>query len=386
MRQSAPVRYIVTGGAGFIGSNFVKTLVRQHAADINILVIDSLTYAGNIANIAEELNLPNIDFANADIRDRDMMKKIVSEYDPTYIVNFAAESHVDRSITDPGIFLETNILGVQSLLDAARASWQKPDGSWTGERRFLQISTDEVYGALARDFESPQPLHVSAELRRVVGDRQDVQTFGKKYFNEQTPLSPHSPYSASKASADMIVMAYHDTYGMPVLITRCSNNYGPYQFPEKLIPLLINNILAGRKLPVYGRGLNVRDWLYVEDHCLAVDTVLRHGTPGQIYNIGGFNEQQNIDIVHQVIDLVAEMTNTPPRQDLIAYVADRQGHDMRYAIDPAKTAVELGWYPRTPFKDGIRMTVKWYLDNIPWIESVTSGEYLKYYSDMYDNR
>lgn len=379
-------RYLVTGGAGFIGSNFVTMLDKEYGDHVAVLVVDALTYAGNLANIAGPLAKDNINFVHGDIRDRQAMQKLVETFDPDFIVNFAAESHVDRSIDNPEVFLQTNILGVQSLLDAARACWQRADGSWRSEKRFLQISTDEVYGALTRDFETPRELHVDEKLRRVIGDRTDLQTFGRELFTEQTPLSAHSPYSASKAAADMIVMAWHDTYGMPVLITRCSNNYGPFQFPEKLIPLLINNILEGRALPVYGRGLNVRDWLYVDDHCRAVDTVLRHGKPGQIYNIGGFNEQANIDIVHTVVELVAEATQTAPRHDLITYVTDRKGHDMRYAIDPAKTAVELGWYPRTPFSKGIRKTIDWYLSNRPWMESVTSGDYLTYYKKMYSNR
>lgn len=384
--MKTPKKYLITGGAGFIGANMVNTLVKTHGDEVDILVIDSLTYAGNISNISSALERDNVHFLRADIRDRSLMKKTVVEYNPDYIVNFAAESHVDRSITDPGIFLETNIIGVQSMLDAAVALWLGEDRERHRDKRFLQISTDEVYGALTRDYDSAHPLELPDVLGRVVGDRHDLKTFGKGLFTENTPLSPHSPYSASKASADMIAMAYHDTYGLPVLITRCSNNYGPLQFPEKLIPLMINNILKGKELPVYGKGLNVRDWLYVEDHCLAIDAVLTKGVPGQIYNIGGFNEQQNIDIVGDIIDLVAEYTHTPARRELIKYVTDRLGHDMRYAIDPTKTAVELGWYPRTSFNQGIRLTVKWYLDNREWMDSVTSGDYLDYYDKMYGNR
>ncbi len=379
-------KYLVTGGAGFIGTNFIKYLLREHGDSIELTIVDALTYAGNLANIVEEIEHENVEFVRADIRDRQVMLEIMTRTKPDYVVNFAAESHVDRSITNPGIFLETNILGAQSLLDAARSVWQTNDGEWLTGKKFLQISTDEVYGALTRDFDEAKNLVVTGILENVVKNRSDLQTFGKELFNENTPLSPRSPYSASKASADMIVMAYHETYGMPVNITRCSNNYGPWQFPEKLIPLLINNICEGRQLPIYGKGLNVRDWLYVDDHCSAIDIVLRKGQIGEIYNIGGLNEQQNIDIVHTVIKLVAEMTGNDVRNDLITFVRDRAGHDMRYAIDPSKTAGELGWYPRTRFIDGIRKTVAWYIENREWTRSVTSGEYREYYTKMYDKR
>jgi len=384
--SSKKTTYLVTGAAGFIGANFVKFLLDKYGDDVNITIVDALTYAGNLMTIAEEIKRDNVTFINADIRHHENIHRIVHECDPDFIVNFAAESHVDRSIENPQIFLETNILGTQSLLDAARSLWLAQGATDIGGKCFLQIATDEVYGALSRDYDTPRSLTVPSDLQHIVVGRDDVVTFGSKLFTEDMPVAPRSPYSASKASADMIVMAYAETYGLPVNITRCSNNYGPYQFPEKLIPLLIKNILENKPLPVYGRGLNVRDWLYVDDHCAAIDLVLRRGQRGRIYNVGGLNEQQNIDIVHTVVDLVAEFTGTEPRHSLITYVKDRAGHDMRYAIDPSRLARELGWYPRTPFKDGIRRTVKWYLDNKSWCDSVTSGEYLDYYHRMYDGR
>lgn len=393
--------YLVTGGAGFIGSNFIKYLLDVHpVGEIRIVVADCLTYAGNLMNISVELESQDVCFIKADIRDSAAMKDVFACYDPDYVVNFAAETHVDRSITDPRIFLETNILGTHCLLECARLSWSMPGGGFREGKRFLQISTDEVYGSLSRDFDVPEELALSSEVRSVATGRTDmIVSYGKEFFTEATPLSPRSPYSAAKASADMIVMAYHDTYGLPVNITRCSNNYGPYQFPEKLIPLVINNILHGKKLPVYGRGINVRDWLYVEDHASAIETVLREGRDGEIYNIGGFNEKQNIDIVKEIIDAIAAIMHSEPQYrqllhcpageidyGLITYVTDRPGHDMRYAIDPTKIVTELGWYPRTPFKEGIIRTVRWYLDNREWFEDVTSGGYMKYYEEMYSNR
>ena len=374
-------KYLVTGAAGFIGANFVKYLLGQYGSDVEIVILDALTYAGNLMTIKDEIELPNVRFVKGDIGDRALVDYILREFDPDYIVNFAAESHVDRSITNPRLFLETNILGTQTLLDAARDFW----GKEPGDRKYLQISTDEVYGALELGDEARDEA-IDEDIRDVAPGRDTIRVYGPGMFTEQTPMSPHSPYSASKASADMLVMAYHDTYGLPVNITRCSNNYGPYHFPEKFIPLLINNIRNGRELPVYGKGVNVRDWLYVEDHARAIDAVLRRGRVGEIYNIGGFNEMQNIDIVHLVIDLVAEMTGTEPRTDLIRYVTDRPGHDMRYAIDPHKIAKELGWTPATKFADGIRKTIRWYIDNPEWVESVTSGDYQKYYQQMYADR
>lgn len=380
-------KYLVTGGAGFIGANFVKFLLKKYGDNVKIVVLDALTYAGNLMSISDEVRRSNVKFIHGNINDKTVVDDIFAEFNPDFVVNFAAESHVDRSITNPRIFLETNILGTQSMLDSARHAWQQPDGSWAEGKRFLQISTDEVYGSLSRDFDSPEPLKLSDHAAAVTADRQDVPAaYGKDFFFETTPLAPRSPYSSAKAGADMLVMAYAHTYGMPVNITRCSNNYGPYQFPEKLIPLLINNILEGRELPVYGKGLNVRDWLYVDDHCSAIDLVLRKGTVGEVYNIGGFNEKQNIDIVHEVIDIVAELTDTKPRHDLVKFVKDRAGHDMRYAIAPDKIADQLGWYPLTPFSEGIRKTVAWYLANRDWTRSVTSGQYREYYERMYLNR
>ena len=393
--------YLVTGGAGFIGSNFIKYLLDVHpAGEIRIVVADCLTYAGNLMNISVELESQDVCFIKADIRDSAAMKDVFACYDPDYVVNFAAETHVDRSITDPRIFLETNILGTHCLLECARLSWSMPGGGFREGKRFLQISTDEVYGSLSRDFDVPEELALSSEVRSVATGRTDmIVSYGKEFFTEATPLSPRSPYSAAKASADMIVMAYHDTYGLPVNITRCSNNYGPYQFPEKLIPLVINNILHGKKLPVYGRGINVRDWLYVEDHCKGIDMVLRNGRLGEVYNIGGFNEEQNISIVRQIIAMVRQLMEENPQyrsllsipvedinEGLISYVSDRPGHDMRYAIDPEKIATELGWYPETSFTEGIKKTVKWNLDNREWIESVSSGDYQKFYEQLYGNR
>lgn len=379
--------YLVTGGAGFIGANFVKHLLSAYRDDeIRIIILDALTYAGNLGTIADDIARPNVEFVHGDINDATLVAELFSRYDPDYVVNFAAESHVDRSISDPRVFLTTNVLGTQTLLDAARHAWAVEGGGFREGKRYLQISTDEVYGSLPRTSDTPMPLELSEELARITKGRTDVVTFGSEMFTEQTPLAPRSPYSAAKAAADMLVLAYGDTYGLPVLITRCSNNYGPFHFPEKLIPLIINNIRHGRELPVYGRGENVRDWLYVGDHVNAIDIVLRKGVPGQVYNIGGLNEQENISIVRTIIDIYAELTGTEPRHDLIRFVSDRPGHDMRYAIDPSKTARELGWAPLTPFKEGIRQTVKWNIDNTDWIDSVTSGEYLNYYSKMYDNR
>lgn len=397
-------RYLVTGGAGFIGANFVKYILKKWANDVEIIILDALTYAGNLLTIKEEINLPNVTFIKGDITDRQLVADIIKTHDPHYIVNFAAESHVDRSISNPRLFLETNILGAQNLLDCAREAWflgkdsiGKP--SYKENHKFLQISTDEVYGSLEKDYDTAQPLLLNNDVAEVTKGRSQLKTFGKHFFTESTPLAPRSPYSASKTSADLIVQAYHETYGMPINITRCSNNYGPYHFPEKLIPLIIKNILEGKQLPVYGTGENVRDWLYVEDHAKAIDMVLRNGRIGEVYNVGGFNEEQNINIVKLVISIIARIMNEESQyrnclkcdiksinNDLITYVTDRPGHDMRYAIDPTKIAVELGWYPETPFEKGIESTIRWYLDNQQWVESVTSGEYQKYYDEMYLNR
>ena len=336
---------IVTGGAGFIGSNFIFYMIDKHPED-RIICVDSLTYAGNLSTLASVMDRPNFRFVKLDIRDREGVEKLFEEEKPQVVVNFAAESHVDRSIENPGIFLETNIMGTAVLMDACRKY---------GIERFHQVSTDEVYGDL--------PL-----------DRPDL------FFTEETPIHTSSPYSTSKASADLLVLAYHRTYGLPVTISRCSNNYGPYQFPEKLIPLMIANALHDQPLPVYGEGLNVRDWLYVEDHCKAIDMILRGGRVGEVYNIGGHNEMRNIDIVK----LICAELGKP--ESLITYVTDRKGHDQRYAIDPAKIHGELGWLPETMFKDGIKKTIHWYLDNQEWWETIRSGEYMNYYEKMYGNR
>ena len=396
--------YLVTGAAGFIGSNFVKYILKKHGNDVNIIIVDALTYAGNLASIKEEIELPNVSFVKADITDYAAIKSIFDSHHIDFVVNFAAESHVDRSITNPKLFLETNIIGTQTMLQCAREAWfvgKDADGTncYQPGARYLQISTDEVYGSLSKDFEEAQPLIVSAEVKKVISGRENLQTFGKHFFTETTPLSPRSPYSASKTSADMLTMAYHETYGLPICITRCSNNYGPYHFPEKLIPLVIKNVLEGKSLPVYGKGLNVRDWLYVEDHCKGINMVLRHGRVGEVYNIGGFNEESNIEIVKRIIAIIARIMRDEPKyqkllkvdlsrinNDLITYVADRPGHDMRYAIDPTKIATELGWYPETPFTEGIEKTVRWNLDHQDWVESVTSGDYQHYYEQMYNNR
>ena len=379
--------YLITGAAGFIGANFIKYLLynKYKDADIMIVVLDALTYAGNLGTIKDDIDDERCCFVKGDIRDRDLANRLFTENDIDYVVNFAAESHVDRSIEDPQLFLSVNILGTQNLLDAARKAWVAGKGDdgypvWKSGKRYHQVSTDEVYGSL--------------------GD--------EGFFTEQTPLCPHSPYSASKTAADLIVMAYHDTYHMPVTLTRCSNNYGPYHFPEKLIPLIINNILSGKPLPVYGKGENVRDWLYVEDHCKAIDLVVREGRDGEVYNVGGHNEMKNIDIVRLTIKTIHDMmeedkelrkvlkkqefdANGDIRIDwindsLITFVADRLGHDLRYAIDPTKIKNELGWYPETCFADGIVKTIRWNLEHQDWIREVTSGDYQKYYEMMYGNR
>ncbi len=397
-------RYLVTGGAGFIGSNFVKYLLKKYGENVEILILDALTYAGNLLTIKDELNRPNVRFVKGDIADSELVTSLFAEFDPDYVVNFAAESHVDRSITHPRLFAMTNIIGTQNMLECARRAWltgKDKNGKpvYKQGKKYLQISTDEVYGSLQRDFTEPQPLKVNAEIAKVIEGRSTPTTFGTKFFTEETPLAPRSPYSAAKTSADLFTLAYHETYGLPINITRCSNNYGPYHFPEKLIPLIIKNVLDGKKLPVYGKGENVRDWLYVADHAKAIDMVLRDGRNGDVYNIGGFNEEQNISIVKLIIDTILTIMNNEPHYrkllkhpleninyGLITYVSDRPGHDMRYAIDPTKIATELGWYPETPFSEGIEKTIRWYLDNPEWVENVISGDYQNYYDQMYTNR
>lgn len=379
-------KYLVTGGAGFIGANFVKYLLERYGSDVEIVILDKLTYAGHTETIATELDRPNVRLVVGDINDRELVEGIFEDFDPDYVVNFAAESHVDRSISDPRPFLETNILGAQTLLEAARQAWVLDDGGFVPGKRFMQVSTDEVYGSLEREEGAPFEVPAPGVPSEVTGGRENVTVFGHEFFHEDTPLRPRSPYSASKTSADMMALAYSHTYGMPVNVTRCSNNYGPWQFPEKLIPLAISHIVQGKRIPVYARGENVRDWLYVTDHCRAIDMVLRQGKPGEAYNIGGFNERQNIDVVRTLIAAVRalvdadpayrEMVKTPAAcidDSLIEFVADRPGHDMRYAIDSGKIARELGWYPLTPFDKGIAQTVKWCLDNRAWAEAVTEG-------------
>ena len=396
--------YLVTGGAGFIGANYIKYLLKIYGKNVNIIILDALTYAGNLLTIKDEIQLDNVTFIRGDIGDNNLVTKILTDNDVDYIVNFAAESHVDRSITNPKLFLETNILGTHNMLECARQVWfigkdDKNKYQYKAGKKFLQISTDEVYGSLEKDFSVAKNLIVSDKLKEVIGNRTDMMTFGNEYFTENTPLSPRSPYSSSKTSADLIANAYFHTYDFPVNITRCSNNYGPYHFPEKLIPLIIKNILAGKKLPIYGKGENVRDWLYVEDHAKGIDMVLHKGRVGEVYNIGGFNEESNINIVKLVISLIAQTMKEQPKyqsllkcnlsdinDDLIEYVTDRPGHDMRYAMDPTKIATELGWFPETTFKEGIKKTILWYLDNQEWVDSVTSGDYQKYYDEMYLNR
>lgn len=376
--------YLVTGAAGFIGANFVKYMLEKYA-DIRIIILDDLTYAGNLGTLAKELKDPRVKFVKGDICDSIVTNKIFEEDTIDYVVNFAAESHVDRSIENPQLFLQTNILGTQNLLDTAKKYWTtgKDENNypiWKKGVKYLQVSTDEVYGSL--------------------GD--------EGYFTEATPLDPRSPYSASKTGADLIVKAYGETYKMPINITRCSNNYGPFHFPEKLIPLIIRNILEGKQLPVYGDGSNVRDWLYVEDHCKAIDIVINKGRIDEVYNVGGHNEKKNIDIVKLVIATIHDIMEKEPQyrsalkkkevasdgsidiswinNDLISFVTDRQGHDKRYAIDPTKITSELGWAPETMFDQGIVKTIRWYLDNQKWVDEVTSGDYMKYYQEMYGNK
>ena len=336
---------LITGGAGFIGSNFIFHMLKQHPA-YRLVCLDALTYAGNLSTLKPIMDEENFRFVKGDITDRELVDKLFEEEKFDFVVNFAAESHVDRSIEDPGIFLKTNILGTQVLMDASRKY---------GVKRFHQVSTDEVYGDL--------PL-----------DRPDM------FFTEETPIQTSSPYSASKASADLLVQAYHRTFKLPVSISRCSNNYGPYHFPEKLIPLMIANVLNDRPLPVYGKGENVRDWLYVEDHCKAIDFIIHNGTVGEVYNIGGHNEMRNIDIVKTIVHELGKS------EELITYVTDRAGHDLRYAIDPTKIHNELGWLPETKFEDGIKKTIRWYLDNRSWWENIINGEYQNYYQRMYGEK
>ena len=347
---------LITGGAGFIGSHVVRLFVNKYP-DYRIVNLDKLTYAGNLANLRDIENAPNYTFVKADICDYDTIREVFCKYDIDGVIHLAAESHVDRSIKDPFIFARTNVMGTLSLLQAAKEQW---NGNWEG-KRFYHISTDEVYGALQ---------------------------FDGTLFTEETRYDPHSPYSAAKASSDHFVRAYHDTYGLPTIVTNCSNNYGPYQFPEKLIPLFINNIRHGRPLPVYGKGENVRDWLYVEDHARAIDLIFHKGRIAETYNIGGFNEWKNIDLIKVIVRTVDRLLGNPEGESekLITYVTDRAGHDLRYAIDSRKLKNELGWEPSLQFEEGIEKTVRWYLENQEWMDHITSGEYKKYYESMYKNR
>ena len=348
---------LVTGGAGFIGSNFIIYELEKYE-DVRIVNVDKLTYAGNLENLKSVENDPRYHFRQLDICDAEGIAPLFDEFNIDAVINFAAESHVDRSIEDPMVFIRTNVLGAATLLNIAKDKWSDGKGGFIDGVRFLQVSTDEVYGSLGPE----------------------------GFFREDTPLDPHSPYSASKASADMIVKSYFDTFKMPVSITRCSNNYGPYQFPEKLIPLVLNNCLNHRDLPVYGDGLQIRDWLYVEDHCKAIDMVARDGVPGEVYNIGGHNERTNLFIVNSIINYVNEHRDSEVTAALIKHVADRKGHDRRYGIDPEKIKQALGWYPETAFENGIVRTLEWYLANEDWVKNVVSGDYQNYYNNMYSNR
>ena len=359
---------IITGGAGFIGSHVVRLFVNTYP-DYRIINVDKLTYAGNLANLKDIEDCPNYVFVKADICDFEKMLEIMTEYKVDGIIHLAAETHVDRSIKDPFTFARTNVMGTLSLLQAARHTWEALPEKYEG-KRFYHISTDEVYGALELD--SPE----------------GEAPYGTEFFRETTKYDPHSPYSASKAAADHFVRSFHDTYGMPVVVTNCSNNYGPYQFPEKLIPLFINNIRKGKPLPVYGKGENVRDWLYVEDHARAIDLIFHKGETAQTYNIGGFNEWKNIDLIKVIIATVDRVLGNPEGHSLglITYVTDRAGHDLRYAIDSSKLHNDLGWEPSLQFEEGIEKTVRWYLDNQDWMDAVTSGDYQKYYEEMYSRR
>ena len=372
---------IITGGAGFIGSHVVRLFVNKHP-DYHIVNLDKLTYAGNLANLKDIEHRDNYTFVKGDICDFSLVSSLMQEYHIDGIIHLAAESHVDRSIKDPFTFARTNVMGTLTMLQAAKNYWESLPEGYEG-KLFYHISTDEVYGALGLTnpdgIDSPFTTKASSSHHHA---------YGKEFFLETTRYNPHSPYSASKASSDHFVRAFHDTYGMPTIVTNCSNNYGPYQFPEKLIPLFINNIRHRKPLPVYGEGLNVRDWLYVEDHARAIDLIFHKGRIADTYNIGGFNEWKNIDIVHVLVNTVDRLLGRKDGEDLnlITHVTDRKGHDMRYAIDSRKLQKELGWEPSLQFEEGIEKTVRWYLDNQEWMDNVTSGNYQKYYDDMYKNR
>lgn len=372
---------LITGGAGFIGSHVVRLFVNKYP-EYNIINLDKLTYAGNLTNLKDIENKPNYIFVKGDISDLKDMRRIISEHKIDGIIHLAAESHVDRSIKDPFTFARTNVMGTLALLQAAKEYWESLLEKFES-KMFYHISTDEVYGAL----ELTHPEGIPAPFTTKASSEND-QAYGTEFFLETTKYNPHSPYSASKASSDHFVRAYHDTYGMPTLVTNCSNNYGPYQFPEKLIPLFINNIRHGKPLPVYGKGENVRDWLFVEDHARAIDLIFHKGNAGDTYNIGGFNEWKNIDLIRVIIKTVDRLLGNPEGQSekLITYVTDRLGHDMRYAIDSRKLQSELGWEPSLQFEEGIEKTVRWYLDNQDWLDNITSGDYERYYVEMYLNK
>ncbi len=381
MEQQFKRNIMITGGAGFIGSHVVRLFVNKYP-DYHIINVDKLTYAGNLANLKDIENQPNYTFVKADICDFDTMRQLMEQHHIDGIIHLAAESHVDRSIRDPFTFAHTNVMGTLSLLQAAKTTWEALPEGYEG-KRFYHISTDEVYGALEltdpEGIESPFTTKASSEHHHA---------YGSKFFTEDLKYQPHSPYSASKASSDHFVRAFHDTYGMPTIVTNCSNNYGPYQFPEKLIPLFINNIRHRKPLPVYGEGLNVRDWLYVVDHARAIDLIFHEGKVADTYNIGGFNEWKNIDIVKVLINTTDRLLGRGEGEDmnLITHVTDRKGHDMRYAIDSRKLQRELGWEPSLQFEEGIEKTVRWYLDNQDWLDNVTSGNYQRYYEEMYSKR
>ena len=385
---------LITGGAGFIGSHVVRLFVNRYS-DYEIYNLDKLTYAGNLANLKDIEHMPNYHFIKADICDFDFIYNLLQDEKIDGIIHLAAESHVDRSIKDPFTFARTNVMGTLSLLQAAKLYWESQPTPYVVEHevsdykfqvpcRFYHISTDEVYGAL----EMTHPEGVPAPFSTKASSEAQHEAYGEEFFVETTKYNPHSPYSASKASSDHFVRAFHDTYGMPTIVTNCSNNYGPYQFPEKLIPLFINNIRHRKPLPVYGKGENVRDWLYVVDHARAIDTIFHNGKVAETYNIGGFNEWKNIDIIKVVINTVDRLLGRPEGADLdlITYVTDRLGHDARYAIDSRKLQAELGWEPSLQFEEGIEKTVKWYLENEAWMDNITSGKYEKYYSDMYKGK
>ena len=372
---------IVTGGAGFIGSHVVRLFVNKYP-EYRIINVDKLTYAGNLANLQDIEDKPNYLFVKADICDFDLMYELMQKYAVDGVIHLAAESHVDRSIKDPFTFARTNVMGTLSLLQAAKLYWETLPEKYEG-KRFYHISTDEVYGALQMN----RPEGIEPPFKTVASS-EGHKAYGDDFFYEPTKYNPQSPYSASKASSDHFVRAFHDTYGLPTIVTNCSNNYGPYQFPEKLIPLFINNIRNRKPLPVYGKGENVRDWLFVEDHARAIDVIFHDGKIAETYNIGGFNEWKNIDLIKVMIRTVDKILGNPEGSslDLITYVTDRLGHDARYAIDSTKLQKELGWEPSLQFEEGIEKTVRWYLDNQEWMDNITSGEYEKYYEDMYKGR